>query len=1008
MADQSTLATDVLSSFGKTQTIFEYIRGLFLGLEDRVPNVVRDTDRQRYKHFVENTLVIANQGQDLLPNKRNYSTDQMSSQNDVVIRVVNKLCKKHGKKAPENVLTFGFMFGQWDGPLLLAAPNADGFNNFNNSNFVLTPYWKTLYSRIGDEIMMHLLSETSIFVRCGSSTTSYIQVTGFPICNIAREVECKQSGKDDTLVTSIATSFPYEEKRPVNNGMLNTIRSYQFIDVCYMKSGREKLPKSCLIEQGTSNRIIRQLATSIFFSWKMTETKAKLKRLPKRYLKIEKILKELLERHKACSVLKLLDFNCPVSNSCGKAPTTKLKCKGTDHQKSCPQYQLPDDLETLIAMTTTKEQVFKFVKNRILQAVPLSMWGSTYNRNAFLNFVRKFLFIGRKEELKLHELTSVFKVADCKWLYLENEANLSKLPRQTLRKQQEIASDLLHWLMQDYVMLLMKTAFYITETSVSRNGLSFYRKVVWNKIHKLAIEGELRNGTFKLISQESAIKLMANHKIESSTLRFLPKKSSCRPIVNTKKSTTDGRKFYYSKQQLFDILTFIVKNKPAIVGSSVQGFFEVHSQWQNFVTKHQSSTSAKAPLYFVKMDIAKCFESILPEKLMTIIAAALKQIKGSPFIISHYAVVSKQGQRIIKKHKRKVSTMVDFRTDFISTLARNSYRNNCVLINKAWNDVQHPQNLLTTLKKVLKNDVVKVGSKYYLRTCGVGQGSMLSTLLCNLYYGYMEHAHLNGLDQDGILLRLVDDFLLVTPHRAKAERFLNILLTGVATFGCKVRFEKTLTNFAFSYNGQAINSSSGLFPWCGILINPETLELYNDYSCYVDIDLRYTMTVVREGDLIRNMKRKLCQLMFTKYVQLFIDPVINKPRTCLRNIYELFLLMACHFHSYQLTLPQAFKPQQNPKVFFRLLHWLFLKIYNVAMKNFIKPGQPASIEITRSEIIWLGCKALITKLALYPALYKKLIVLLRKQKQQTPKIVKVRLMDATVPAIPEAFRKIVS
>ena len=73
--------------------------------------------------------------------------------------------------------------------------------------------------------------------------------------------------------------------------------------------------------------------------------------------------------------------------------------------------------------------------------------------------------------------------------------------------------------------------------------------------------------------------------------------------------------------------------------------------------------------------------------------------------------------------------------------------------------------------------VVQVGGQFYRQKVGISQGSVLSTLLCSAYYGHMEQHHLR-VAPDELLMRQVDDFLLVTPHVQRARQFLELMQTG--------------------------------------------------------------------------------------------------------------------------------------------------------------------------------------------------------------------------------------
>ncbi|KAI5892942.1 uncharacterized protein SCHCODRAFT_01153534 [Schizophyllum commune H4-8] len=58
-------------------------------------------------------------------------------------------------------------------------------------------------------------------------------------------------------------------------------------------------------------------------------------------------------------------------------------------------------------------------------------------------------------------------------------------------------------------------------------------------------------------------------------------------------------------------------------------------------------------------------------------------------------------------------------------------------------------------------------------------------------------------DAGSLLLRLIDDYLLVTTSRARAVAFLDMMHAGHPDYGCFIAREKTLTNF--DYDEQVMN-----------------------------------------------------------------------------------------------------------------------------------------------------------------------------------------------------------
>lgn len=50
------------------------------------------------------------------------------------------------------------------------------------------------------------------------------------------------------------------------------------------------------------------------------------------------------------------------------------------------------------------------------------------------------------------------------------------------------------------------------------------------------------------------------------------------------------------------------------------------------------------------------------------------------------------------------------------------------------------------LHEHIKNNIVKIGGQYCRQQVGIPQGSVLSSLLCNLFYGHMERTVLQFTD----------------------------------------------------------------------------------------------------------------------------------------------------------------------------------------------------------------------------------------------------------------------
>jgi telomerase reverse transcriptase len=72
-----------------------------------------------------------------------------------------------------------------------------------------------------------------------------------------------------------------------------------------------------------------------------------------------------------------------------------------------------------------------------------------------------------------------------------------------------------------------------------------------------------------------------------------------------------------------------------------------------------------------------------------------------------------------------------------------------------------------------------MGKQFYRQKVGIPQGSVVSTVLCNIFYANLEKKKLPFLtDVDGLLLRLIDDFLFISMNRDHAQQFLQYMHDG--------------------------------------------------------------------------------------------------------------------------------------------------------------------------------------------------------------------------------------
>lgn len=230
---------------------------------------------------------------------------------------------------------------------------------------------------------------------------------------------------------------------------------------------------------------------------------------------------------------------------------------------------------------------------------------------------------------------------------------------------------------------------------------------------------------------------------------------------------------------------------------------DVYVRLKPFVISFRGSTEGRETidsstlpqLYFVSVDVKRCFDTVKHDKLYSIISAALVE---DEYMIRKFSTVITAAGKVMKKWHKRVGIPGDL--PHFAALAQKldaAGWHDAVLTDQVNCVYEQRERLLELLREHIYTNVVKVGPQFLLQSQGISQGSVLSTLLCAYFYGSLEREALPVPDATvpALLMRLVDDFLMCTTSRYAATRFLRTMYRGVDAYGCTVNTSKTKTNF---------------------------------------------------------------------------------------------------------------------------------------------------------------------------------------------------------------------
>lgn len=434
-----------------------------------------------------------------------------------------------------------------------------------------------------------------------------------------------------------------------------------------------------------------------------------------------------------------------------------------------------------------------------------------------------------------------------KWLEPLNVNHAARISISDFHKRKEILLEFIYYVFDSLLIPLVRSNFHVTESSSHQNRLFFFRHDVWRQLTESPLNS-LKISMFEEMKTVRAEKLLDSRALGYGQLRLLPKSSGVRPIMNLRKRATRlrggklllGRGINKVMEPVFNMLDYEKKKQPSRIGSALFSVGDIYPKLKAFRLHLQSLNVHSEKFYFVKGDVQSCFDTIPQRTLIELIEnitteheykiARYSEIKASKAQGGNFKI--RRRCRPVKKFLAPARAPNDFQT--FEQVTKDHYavgKKNTVFVDSVVYTSQKRDTLLDLLEEHIERNVVKIGKKFFRQKAGIPQGSVLSSLLCNYFYAHLEQEYLSFLKpSESVLLRLIDDFLLITNNREHADRFLQTMNQGVEKYGVKFNSTKSLTNFEAILDGRQIPRLDGSrgFPYCGSMIDTRTLEITKD------------------------------------------------------------------------------------------------------------------------------------------------------------------------------------
>ncbi|KAG6001439.1 hypothetical protein E4U21_004328 [Claviceps maximensis] len=823
----------------------------------------------------------------------------------------------------------------------------------------------------GQRIMLDLLTERSIFVVVEQAGLgNYYQLSGLPLSELDFPGNARESRKPRGLANIVLVrsrifygkpaltargrvQYGYKHMHVLNrcawnrNGQeeftieknnANTVKLMVYIFP--MQFGLHTVFTSDVNSSGTAKRfqdhaLPDEEVSRLLRNPKNLSADGTLK-LPKRLRGMAwKLVQRLQFLHSRCSYTELLKHYCSSELRSNTKQTSRTISSETVLQKSIfPRSENADDVadhpelesqsgnsgslhrreddppESFVDLATSQSQVSSFCQAVLARIVPNDFWGEgqimLHNKKTVLRQVDHFIRLRRFESISLHEIIQGLRIADITWLQPPGLQN-QKASQSDMMKRHEIFHEFLYFVFDSLLIPLIKSNFYVTETSTHRNHIFYFRHETWRRIAAPAIS-VLKRDTFETVKLNQANNILDTRRLGFSSVRLLPKGNKLRPIMNLRRrqlSRAGSRKMLGPSinsvlSPIHTALKFEKDANPQRLGSTLFSVNDMYTRLKGFkqTLEAMATTTMTKKLYFAKLDVQSAFDTIPQANLLQLMRSIPSQKK---YTITKHAEVwpgehTNVGPRSVASRamRRWRALVLPHGQDAIFTARLQNglatKRRDTVFIDGVAQKSHDTSALLHLMTDHIQRNLVKFGKKYYRQKRGIPQGSVLSSFLCNYFYADLERKHLGFLSEsDCLLMRLTDDFLLITLDRGKAVKFVETMHRGLPDYGVQVSPHKTVLNFPMSLQGEALQmTASGAFPYCGTCINDATLEITKDRQAGQSTAIADALTVESSRAPGRNFQRKILSAFKIQSHLMFFDTAHNSTTTVLGSLRHAF------------------------------------------------------------------------------------------------------------------------
>ncbi|KAF4581136.1 Telomerase reverse transcriptase [Ophiocordyceps camponoti-floridani] len=925
----------------------------------RPPEPDASTKDGEFKEFRSLSQKSDDSGSSLLSNG---VSSAIEVQADIVNFVVWLLFKRHKGtvKWPNNILCDGYRkTNREGGPGGTAIPGI--FSRFANPQAAaLKTYpWPNLLALLGSwgrEVMTDLLVNCSVFVAVGESQGNYLQLSGALLPAVTPSNGLRPPRRTPSDITLMRRSVFYSRpaltasgrvrpglspfhvlnkcahvSHPIRSGRgssrseteacneLNTARVMMFLFPRQFGLRNVFTPETNNKDQGFSAYSAREAEMASFLERDRIKLPRRLRGAASRLVQRLQVL------HGRCSYTETLDHYCPTHltrRETASGCTRRSRLRRTRQTLALPN-QMP-----LVDVATPACSVSAFCQAVVSKMIPNQFWGDGdtmyHNKKTFLRRVDHFIKLRRFESMTLHEISQGIKVADIAWLRPPGDEG-GKLSQTDMRKREEIFHEFLYFTFDSLLIPLIRGCFYVTESNTHFNQVFYFRHDVWRLLSAPAL-AEFRGNMFEEVEAAEAQRILSSRRLGCGQIRLLPKGGTFRLIMNLRRrklskpgAKASGPSINSILKPIHSVFNYEKDANPSRLGSSLMSVGDAYHRLKQF---KKMLGPGERRFYFAKVDVHAAFDTIPQAAIAKLMAGVMSQKQYKVKKHVEVQVIKRPASNssktaVIKAASRWRATAltVDDERPLSERLRGGSGgpRPHTILI-EGMEQTHLAESLESLIAQHVEQNLVRMGKRVFRQSRGIPQGSVLSSFLCNYFYAHLETQHLGFVEtQDCLLMRLTDDFLLITLDQAKAVRFVETMHGGLPDYGVEVNQEKSLVSFDMDVDGKPVpRVSDGCgFPYCGLLIDGRSLDITKDTRRSYGAALSNSLTVDFGRTPGHNFQRKMLYNFARRSHPMLYDTSHNSRKAVLQSLKEAFGDVCHRMLAYIRCLPRPKRPSPN-------------------------------------------------------------------------------------------------